>query len=347
MNLEKKAHLMKKFAFALLFGTQLFAAHFLTFQVPDCPGAVATAINNNGVVTGACGLGNGFIRNAQGQFTWFNVDRGASPTAINNAGTITGFYAINGPVSLTRGFIRSADGAITTFGQEPMILPDGLLVLISTFANGINADGDVVGSQNGGLFQTAFLFPAGGVFGLFANRAVAMAINEIGEIAGSSFFRFLPEGSPQGVVFNGDGTILRVVEPLDASASFVVGINRAGTVAGVFSTSRNGLVPILEAKQGYIETATGETSVFPLPHPIILPTGNPLFPITKLQIGGGINAQGAMVIENVYRAPDGTLTNIELGNCGNVQTYGVNDNGIVAGSCAFPGEPSRGFLWRK
>jgi hypothetical protein len=182
-----------------------------------------------------------------------------------------------------------------------------------------------------------------------------MGINEIGEIAGNSFTLKLPEGRPQGVVFNADGNILRIVEPPGASASFVVDINRAGAVAGVFgSFGPNSF----EADRGYIETATGEISVFPLPHPINLPNGNPLFPITKLfffaqstglitQIGGGINAQGAMVIENVYRAPDGILTNIEVGNCGNVQTYGINDNGIVAGSCAFPDEPSRGFLWRK
>ena len=40
MNLRKESPvLMKIFAFALLFGSQLFGAHFITFQVPDCPGA--------------------------------------------------------------------------------------------------------------------------------------------------------------------------------------------------------------------------------------------------------------------------------------------------------------------
>jgi hypothetical protein len=341
MNLRKESPvLMKIFASALLFGSQLFGAHFITFQVPDCPGAGASAINNQGVVTGACGPGNGFIRDAHGHFTVFSAPGAVIiPTAINYSGTVTGIYSSNEPPPppppyvASKGFIRSADGAITVFN-----IPFSI-----EFAspNGINARGDIVGGYVG-VVPAGFFRAADGAITAFCQRCTATAINEIGEIAGSSFTAF---DTPHAVVLDSDGNIIRSAQPIGAYMSFGAGINRSGTVFGVF-----GVVAGMNiADQGFIQTAAGVTSVFPLPNPINFTEvsfGQPVSLVT----GGGINDQGAVAVQSIYRAPDGTLTNIELGECANVFARGINDSGLVTGSCTVPGPNGPiafGFLWRK
>jgi hypothetical protein len=223
--------LMTTTAAAAFLGFQATAATFFTFQVPDCPGAGATAINNNGVVTGSCGTGNGFLRDPSGHFTLFNAGGPTVPTAINNSGAVTGSYVGSEPpipFARTFGFIRSADGAITTINLEGIFAP------ISP--NGINAHGDIVGGV-GGIGANPFWFlraDAGGVItaplGFFEGTAIA--INEIGEIAGSAQD---VSDVPHGGVLEPDSHTMRGAQPAGAhTASFPVGINRSGTVAGVF-----------------------------------------------------------------------------------------------------------------
>jgi hypothetical protein len=330
---------MKTFAIALLAGAAFApAASFITFQVPGCgPGADATAINSRGVVTGVCGSGNGFIRDAHGHFTVFSAPGATlTPTAINYSGTVTGIYSSNEPpppppYEASKGFIRSADGAITVFN-----IPFSV-EFAST--NGINARGDIVGGYVG-VVPAGFFRAADGTITAFCQRCTATAINEIGEIAGSSFTAF---DTPHAVVLDADGNLIRSAQPIGAYMSFGVGINRSGTVFGVFGA----VAGMNVADQGFIQTAAGVTSVFPLPNPINFTEVSFGQPVSILLTGGGINDQGAVALQSIYRAPDGTLTNIELGNCASVLARGVNDSGLVTGSCTVPGQPSSGFLWRK
>jgi hypothetical protein len=104
---------------------------------------------------------------------------------------------------------------------------------------------------------------------------------------------------------------------------YVFGVDRLGAhIVGSFSGPGAGPIP-----QAFIQSATGAIKLFPLP---------------SLFIAGGINTHGAAALGNLYIAPDGTVSNIDLGSCGDVGASAINDNGWVAGSCG-----GDGFLWRK
>jgi hypothetical protein len=315
---------MKIFAFALLFGVQLFGAHFITFQVPDCPGTAPTAINNNGVVVGICS-DQGFIRDASGHFTRLP---GLFPAAINIHGVITG----TGGGSFG-GFVREPQGTITTLPPQ------------ATIPIAINASGQIVGTAiEGASPPQAFLLEPDGTLTIFIPQvhkgAVATGINEIGEITGAAFQGI--SDLAQGFIRSPNGVTTQI-GPVNTEEVWGLDINRAGTVIGI----ANAQIPPLGVwqTQGFIQTATGAPVLFPMQSvtPIVLPY--------RPYVNGGINAKGFAVIQNlyVYVRPDGTvsITKIELGPCGDVSAQAINDIGWVTGSCTVPGHPPSGFLWRK
>jgi hypothetical protein len=318
---------MKIFAFALLAGAALApAASFITFQVPNCPGGTqATDINDRGVIVGTSGCG-GFIRDPFGHFTLLPH---LFPNAINIHGAITGEQDLN----IDQGFVRSPTGVVTTFSADP---GHG-----ATFPVAINALGQVVGTFYTGRRQAFLRQPDGTiVFSSFPDESQATSISDLGDIVGAKIFSGIPQSflrSPSGMV--------TIVGPMIPSPSvpddWATSINRTGTAwLGIANTFN--LTTLKTESHGYIQTGpTATPRLFLLTYPV----SN--FPPFGQRIGGGINASRAAAIQNLYIAPNGSISQIDLGTCGDVSAQAINDSGWVTGSCTVPGQPSSGFLWRK
>jgi hypothetical protein len=315
---------LKTFVFALLLAGAAFApaASFETFQVPGCPGGtVATAINDKGVIVGTCGsqTGQGFIRDPLGHFTLLP---NLFPNAINIHGAITGNPA----------FVRSPSGVVTTFSAG----------LGPTWPVAINAAGQIVGTTEQ-VIRQAFLREADGtiVSTSFPNQAQATSISDLGDIVGAdiissgvlsrSFLR-----TPSGMV-----TLVGPPNMTPIRYDWATSINRTGTAwLGIVNTF-NPATQTTEY-QGYIQTGpTAAPRLFLLTYPVDngnLPSQRPG--------GGGINVFKAAAIQNLYIAPDGSITEIELGACGDVSAQAISDSGWVTGYCTVEGQDF-GFLWRK
>jgi hypothetical protein len=124
------------------------------------------------------------------------------------------------------------------------------------------------------------------------------------------------------------------VGPVSTRDNWVIGINNLGDVVGTATTLDNNGMPTMT--QGFVQTATGAPVVFPVPF-----TVRDIGPFFRV-VGGGINSHRAAVLQNIYIAPDGTTSKIDLGTCENVVAEAINDSGWVTGSCG-----GDGFLWRK
>jgi hypothetical protein len=334
-----------KFAIALLFGSQLFGAHFITFQAPACVGTFSIGLNSNGVVLGVCG-GRGFIVTTisdgdtirLGSFT--RLPEGLIPTGINSQGAITGYYYTTCPPPITpppggcrQGFVRSRSGVVTKFSATSTA-PGGY----ETIPAAINSGGQIVGVVES-LAPQAFLRNADGSFAQLdaltsnAKGALATDINDLGEMTGAvirfgnDFLNSFLRAANGTVTFTG---------PVGIADHAGISINNAGTVVGY---ANNPFLPPTPS-QGYVQLRTGSIKLFPLPNHV----DDPPFP-KKAPVAARINKLGVAVIENVYY--DGTPTMIDLGPCANVIATSINDSGWVTGNCIVPGQPTSGFLWRR
>lgn len=299
-----------------------------SFQVPDCPLTVPAAINQEGVVVGVCANSQGspdsiqgFIRDPKGRFTLLPELR---PTDINVHGAITGVSGVPN----FGAFLRSPSGEITLFGV--------------TYAPvAINARGQIAGFQPGSPTQ-AFLREPDGSITVFVplpqifTNATATGLNDEGEVVGAAFLPLTDRA--QGFLRGPKGGFT-LVGPMTAQDDvWALGINNAGAIIGVATTFSNSLPQIITT-MGFIQTATGAPKLFPLSRPAYQP-GHFRVPY----VNGDINSAGATVIQDLYVAPDGTITRIELGSCGDVNAQAINDHGVVVGSCTVPGQPISGFL---
>src|SRR5437867_3778127 len=168
-------------------GVSAHAQSITSFNVPDAfLGTTALSINERGEVTGyyeAHSKERGFIRDARGRFTTFDVPGSLSTAAqsINNRGEVTGYYG--DPVTFRpRGFIRDARGTFTTFD-----VPGSL----STAAQSINNRGEVTGYYGDPVTfrPRGFIRDARGTFTTFDVpgsflRTFPRSINDAGEITG-------------------------------------------------------------------------------------------------------------------------------------------------------------------
>jgi hypothetical protein len=215
-----------------------------------------------------------------------------------------------------------APGAGTTMG-------------LGTFAQDINAEGDIVGYFKMTPFDLghAFVRSAAGVLmvldvpgqGTQNNQgATAQRINSAGTIVG--YF------ADSQSVFHGftrilDGTFT-IFDAPGAIATFTAGINDAGTVAGQFTD--NNLVV-----HGFLRAQDGSFTVFDFP-------GGSTFSVVAMNSGGtiaGVNSAGDGFLLN----PDGSLTIFDapgvgicdpnLGNC-NMGTgvADINTSGAIVGT---------------
>lgn len=221
---------------------------FTTFDAPGGTINSVTGINNRGQVVGSGffgGTSTAFIRDTDGTLTTFAItEPGAfstSASGINDLGQVAGTYF--GPNS--RGFVRDPSGALTTFSA---------LGAQYTTVSGINDRGQVVGTVGGfnlnGFFlrnadgTTTLITGLGGV-GLGFGSAIG-DINNLGQIAGA--FREA-SGIIHGAVLDASGAVIFFDVP-GATATYGLGINDLGQVAGVYVDARG--------SHGYIATVVPE-----------------------------------------------------------------------------------------
>ena len=136
-----------------------------TFAVPNAVSTFVGGINNGNVIVGAFTLEAGeeafrygFIRNADGTFTAFNVPDGngnalwTSANDINDAGDIVGQFRPEATEEFSQGFLRLADGQFFLVN-----IPDA----VQSHFTDINNLGEISGftSDEGGLFLPLILTP--------------------------------------------------------------------------------------------------------------------------------------------------------------------------------------------
>jgi hypothetical protein len=136
-----------------------------TFAVPNTVNTFAAGINNGNVIVGAFTLEPaegafryGFIRNADGTFTAFNVPDAnsnalwTSADDINDAGDIVGQFRPEATEEFSQGFLRKADGQFFLIS-----IPDA----VESHFTDINNLGEISGfmSDEGGLLLPLILTP--------------------------------------------------------------------------------------------------------------------------------------------------------------------------------------------
>jgi hypothetical protein len=313
-------------------------AVFIKFQDARCSVSPA-AINAFNVVTGGCstkdGLLEGFVRDAFGRFTIFNVPGATSttPTSINARGAIAGNCVIGG---MPHGFVRAPDGTFTTFA-----VPTQANFYYHTSVSAINGAGVVTGTYYypEGIVHIygAYVLPPGGTFksvGDGGDGAVAMDINEAGVVTGTSFFTNLGIGARGGgfvTTPDGPGTSFR--PGFDLTLPF--GINRSGVIAGIWSDPAG--------THGFLRAPDGTITSYNYPGDITSYYGTvvhmPFCCRSASGVYGGINAGGSVAAtyyesgkaHGFVRTPDGTITTFDLGS-GSTYAVAINDFGIILGS---------------
>jgi len=189
----------------------------------------AFSINNKGQIAGAADA-HGFVRNAQGQTTLFEVS-GADETAassINDKGVTAGIYYLAGTA---HGFVRVPEGTITTFD-----VPGDFATM---WVAGINATGSVTGyyDNEDGTGRHGFVRAPDGTLTIFNGpdcRISPTGINRKGVIAG-----YCDETSTRhtvGFIRKADGAIETFSVPDKRGSTWAGGINDSGVIAGSYKS---------------------------------------------------------------------------------------------------------------
>ncbi|HXE64994.1 MAG TPA: hypothetical protein VN519_15730 [Bryobacteraceae bacterium] len=166
---------------------------FFPLEVPGLSDTVATAINNEGAITGY-GTGpngqTGFVEH-RGRFTTVFVpgSTGTVVSGINNAGMIVGTYT---NLTGSHGF-EYHEGTFTTIDAPPPALPN------TTRLVGINDSDQIIGNSKATgklppITSGAFIEHSGS-FQFFINETLS-GINNLGTLVGHAFFFVLIPDAP-------------------------------------------------------------------------------------------------------------------------------------------------------
>jgi len=244
-----------------------------TFSSFDAPGAglgaglnqgtVATAINDQGVITGQLQdsryVFHGFVRSRGGSFTEFDVagagtgpGQGTYPDCINIEGAIVGNYI--DASSSYHGFVRSPSGAIATFD------PSGSVMTGIVGTGCINREGAIAGWYFDGAAWHGFeRSPSGIITSLnppaSAGFTISSSINDFGVVSGYYVdstgvyhgFRHTPDGkyfpydAPNAALVPGQGTVagpINLLGTIAGEAYNASGVESAfsGTIFGTYAT---------------------------------------------------------------------------------------------------------------
>lgn len=224
---------------------------FITFDAPGARSAAGTfdgsfpsGINKGGAITGnfidSNGLNHGFLREATGEFTTFDVPGagtaagsgfGTFPVSINDEGTIAGHYTDTNIVN--HGFVRSPEGRITTFDAPGAD---------TTVPESINAAGAITGHYSAANGYHGFLRSPGGEFTTFDAPGVATgtlpkSINAGGAITGHFTDA---HNMTHGFVRSSSGDFTTFDAPGAGSSfgTFPDSINNAGAITGHYTDSQ-------------------------------------------------------------------------------------------------------------
>lgn len=161
---------------------------YTTLSVPA--GSIANGISNNGQIVGVLNSAHGFVETGNTYTTFVAPPGGTfiSANGINNSGQIVGDYeGIGGEY----GFVDNAGVYTTiTYADGPFCFPGGCPSITS--ANGINDQGEVVGSYWFGLSRAGF--PVDYIDQ--ANGVEDNGINDFGMIVGDFSPTPLPDTLP-------------------------------------------------------------------------------------------------------------------------------------------------------
>jgi hypothetical protein len=164
---------------------------FKIFNVPDSGPTAAISINGKGAIAGnytdASGILHGFVRDASGTVSRFDIPSsefaipgsGAGVVSINDWGVIAGMYLDEN--FAFHGFVRDAQGTISTFDAAQYA---------TTFVHGINNEGTIVGYYYGVGNYHGFVRNHRGnittfdVPGSLSGSTQALSINDEGDVAG-------------------------------------------------------------------------------------------------------------------------------------------------------------------
>jgi probable HAF family extracellular repeat protein len=203
-------------------------------RLPDGAGTQANGINDLGEVVGQTnGNGDGFLYN-NGIMTALTSPTGyaaSQPTAINNNGQVAGWF-YKGPnmsYGIAHAFLDS-NGTMLDLGALP-----GTGWMAKSYANGVNINGDVVGSGDSvSGYQHAFLYSGGVMKDLGkltgAAESYATDINDNGVVVGHSGY-----GGHAFIYSNNQMTDLGTLPSGYLSEAFA--INNGGQVVGYANTS--------------------------------------------------------------------------------------------------------------
>lgn len=281
-------HFLKFIAGASVAAAVAPASAATLIPVPPVPGSdytIASAINDNNVITGVYatsdGVLHGFLGTLDGNYTTFDEPGGDTEgRGINNAGIVMGFAAIG--VGGDAPIERFADGSIVAVTKDGAPLGFGI-------AGGINKKGIFVASGYDENFVDYLSF-----YGKNAAYTQAIAppgfgsphprgINDSKDVTG---FYAGGDGLDHGfVVKSGTASTLDYPDP-GSTGTFLYGIDNNGTIAGDWSDSN---------QQLHSFTYDPSTSQFTLLERKHVKGGK------FAQVLGGINNEGLIAV-NFYAA---------------------------------------------
>jgi probable HAF family extracellular repeat protein len=206
---------------------------FLTIDIPNSTGAVANGINNAGMVTGwytdASYTAHGFTwQNGTLQTVDYSGALGTYLNGVNNQGVAAGYY-----------LDVNYDAHAVTYS-----VPSGAWSVLPDIPNysanegyGINDAGVAVGYALAPFGYLAWIwYPTITAYSFFtvpgANPAGTnpTAINDQGKVVGE----FFDVASRAGYAFLKEGDTYTTIEVTGALATYALGINNSGTIAGWF-----------------------------------------------------------------------------------------------------------------
>jgi probable HAF family extracellular repeat protein len=305
-------------------------AEAATFTSIDPPGAVttyATAINDQGVVTGSfvdsANAIHGFVRATDGSFTTFDLD-GIAVNGINNKGWVVGSY------QRYFGFIRKPNGHVTSFTVDQQH---------DLLTTGINAQGDVCGilrdSQTGA--DTGFVRSADGTLQEISlgSPTDVLGINDSGTVTGY----YVAQNVAYGFVRTADGAVTSFSAG-NAPTTLAYAINAAGTVAGAYWDAN-------DTNHAFVRDPSGNITLFDVGKRV------EYFPIVY---GASINARGEIAgyydyddeyYRGFIRAPNGEVHSFDAKGVGVdifTEALGINRRGAIVGIYQDQAFATRGYL---